>query len=149
MCLPTELGLPKTDKIDNKKLAKLLEVYMDDFSGLAQAPTTKELKHFTRAIMHGIHMVFPPPGIADNPEDEPILVKKLQQGDGLWSTKKEILGWTIKMPLPIDREGGQDQNHFDPNVKKENSPVWGSRENQWETYAVLQLESQMDGVCYP
>jgi len=95
MCLPTELGLPKTDKIDNKKLAKLLEVHMDDFIGLAQAPTIEELKHFTRAIMHGIHMVFPPPGITDNPEDEPILVKKLRQGDGMWSTKKEILGWVF------------------------------------------------------
>jgi len=95
MCLPTELDLPKTDKIDGEKLAKLLEVYMDDFIGLAQAPTIEELKHFTRVIMHGIHTVFPPPGIADDPEDEPILVKKLQQGDGLWSTKKEILGWVF------------------------------------------------------
>jgi len=68
---------------------------MDDFIRLAQVPTIEELKHFTRAIMHGIHMVFPPPGITDNPEDEPILVKKLRQGDGMWSTKKEILGWVF------------------------------------------------------
>jgi len=72
-----ELDLSKADKIDNEKLAKLLEVYMDDFIGLTQAPKIEEIKHFTRAIMHGIHTVFPPPGIADNPEDEPILVKKL------------------------------------------------------------------------
>jgi len=93
LCLPAAFELPTTDQINSKKLPKLLEVYMDDFIGLAQAPTHKELLHFTCTIMHGIHSVFPPPGPNDDPEDEPISIKKLRQGDGLWSTKKEILGW--------------------------------------------------------
>jgi len=75
LCIPMELDLPKTDEIN--KLAKLLDVYMDNFIRLAQAPMIKELEHFTRAVMHGIHSVFPPPGIMDDPEDEPILVKNV------------------------------------------------------------------------
>ena len=92
-CLPEDIDLPSIERVDNETLTKLLDVYMDDFIGLAQAPTHGELLHFTRAVLHGIHTVFPPPGPSEDPDDEPISVKKLKQGDGLWSTKKEILGW--------------------------------------------------------
>jgi len=68
------------------QLVKLLEVYIDDFMGLLQAPTTDQLQHFTRAVLQGIHSVFPPPGPTDDQNDEPISIKKLQQGDGLWAT---------------------------------------------------------------
>jgi len=53
----------------------------------------QESIHFTLAVLHGIHTVFPPPGPMDDKTDKPILVKKLKQGDGLWNTQKEILGW--------------------------------------------------------
>jgi len=73
-----------------------------------QAPTEAALIHFMQAILHGIHLVFPPPGPNDNPMDEPISLKKLQQGDGIWDTHKEILGWlfdgvTCCMQLPPDK----------------------------------------------
>jgi len=57
------------------QLAKLLEVYVDDFMGLMQAPTAAELRHFTWAVLQGIHSVFPPPGPEDDPTDEPISIK--------------------------------------------------------------------------
>jgi len=81
---------------------------MDDFIGLAQARSKEELVHFSRAVLHGIHTVFPPPGPSDDPSDEPISVKKLKQGDGLWQTQKEILGWlfdgvTKCMQLPTEK----------------------------------------------
>jgi len=63
------------------------------FIGRMQAATKEELLHFTRAILHGIHMVFPPPVEGDDPEDEPISLNKLKQGDSCWDTQKEILGW--------------------------------------------------------
>jgi len=96
LCLPDEIDLPSIEWVDNKTLTKLLDVYMDDFIGLAQAPTHTELLHFTRAVMHDIQSVFPPPGPSKDPDDEPISVKKLKQGDGLWSIKKEILGWLFE-----------------------------------------------------
>jgi len=65
------------------------------------------LVQFTRSVLHGIHMVFPPPGPDEDPSDEPIALKKLKQGDGMWSTK-EILGWLFdgvsrSMQLPSDK----------------------------------------------
>ena len=51
---------------------------------------------------------FPPPGMGNDPNDEPISIKKLQQGDGIWATCKEVLGWifggiTHCMQLPHEK----------------------------------------------
>jgi hypothetical protein len=46
------------------------------------------LRHATRAMLHGIHSVFPPSA-------NPVLYKKLLAGDGVWAVRKEILGWMI------------------------------------------------------
>jgi len=75
---------------------------------MIQSPTVAELQKFTRAILKGIHTVFPPLGLSDDPTDEPISLKKLKSGDGLWSTQKEILGWLFNgitrcMQLPDDK----------------------------------------------
>ncbi len=90
---PTDLALPAPGTREAEHLLKLLESYMDDFMGVLQAPTPEEMIHFTRAVLHGINKVFPAPGPTDDPKDNPIAIKKLQQGDGRWSTSKEILGW--------------------------------------------------------
>jgi len=41
-CLLDNLELPKTKQVESDSLAKLLEVYMDDFIGLAQALSREE-----------------------------------------------------------------------------------------------------------
>jgi hypothetical protein len=71
---------------------KLLEVYVDDFIGVLRSADLAVLRHATRAMLHGIHSVFPPPasGLAT---DDPISYKKLISGDGIWSVRKEVLGW--------------------------------------------------------
>jgi len=93
LCLPPNETLPSINVNNRQHLFKLLEVYVDDFIGLIQAPSPQQLKKFTRAILHGIHKIFPP-ARPDHPnEDEPIALKKLHNGDGLWATSKEILGW--------------------------------------------------------
>jgi len=105
-CLPEELRLPTDERITSDTLAKLLKsIWM---TSLVQSMSQQELIHFTRAVLHGIHTVFPPPGPMDDQTDEPISVKKLNQGDGLWNTQKEILGWlfdgiTKCMKLPDDK----------------------------------------------
>jgi len=95
------------EQIDSDSLTKQIEVYMDDFIGLTQAMSKEELTHFTQAVLFGIHTIFPPPGPMDNPNDKPISIKKLQQGDGQWDTQTEILGWlfdgiTKCMKLPSE-----------------------------------------------
>jgi len=106
--MPDVQGIPPPAEEEVRNLIRLLEVYMDDFIGLLQAPTHTELEHFTRAVLHGIHKVFPPPGPTDNQEDEPIALKKLRQGDGRWASGKEILGWFFdgaakSMSLPVEK----------------------------------------------
>ena len=71
---------------------KLYEVYVDDYIGLVQSTDPQVLRHHSRALLHGIHQIFPPS--PDNVQEDPISQKKLViEGDGIWDTKKEILGW--------------------------------------------------------
>jgi hypothetical protein len=43
------------------KFLHLVEVYVDDFIQLAQTTDPQQLEHLARAVIHGIHSVFPPP----------------------------------------------------------------------------------------
>jgi hypothetical protein len=86
---------------------KLLEVYVDDFIGVLHSDDLEIIRHATRAMLHAIHSVFPPPvsGLAD---DDPISFKKLLAGDGVWAVRKEILGWIFDgvlrtMELPPEK----------------------------------------------
>jgi hypothetical protein len=74
---------------------RLMEVYIDDFIQLAQTTDPDKLLHLSRAILHGIHSVFPPPSVTGHDGEDPVSLKKLRQGDGLWETRKELLGWVF------------------------------------------------------
>lgn len=73
----------------------LFEVYIDDFIGLLQSQDSKEILRCSRALLHGIHSIFPPPSVTGHHGEDPISAKKMQAGDGLWETRKEILGWVF------------------------------------------------------
>jgi hypothetical protein len=88
-------------------LFKLLEVYVDDFIGVLHSDDLEVLRHATRAMLHAIHSVFPPPA-SGLPDDDPISFKKLIAGDGVWAVRKEILGWIFDgilrtMELPPEK----------------------------------------------
>ena len=70
----------------------LLEVYMDDFIGLAIPTTRQQLQHYSNAVMFGIHDVFPPD---DDDDEDPISLHKLKKRDGAWAVVKDILGLTF------------------------------------------------------
>ena len=70
----------------------MLEVYMDDYIGLAIPTSRAQLQHYANSIMYGIHDIFPPS--ADDDED-PISLKKLRKKDGSWALVKDILGLTF------------------------------------------------------
>ena len=78
--------------IDGAGLKYVLEVYMDDYIGLALPTSQAQLRHAANAVMNGIHDVFP--ASADNHED-PISFKKLQKREGTWALRKDILGFTF------------------------------------------------------
>jgi hypothetical protein len=70
----------------------VVEVYMDDYIGLAIPASQDQLQHAANAIVHGIHDVFP---ANDNNDEDPISVTKIQRGDGTWCLRKDILGFTF------------------------------------------------------
>ena len=73
----------------------LLEVFVDDFIAITNNGSTEHLTHLSRAMLHGIHSVFPPPETSGHHGQDPISQKKLDEGEGTWNTTKEILGWIV------------------------------------------------------
>ena len=73
----------------------MLEVFVDDFAQLAQTTYKEALRHCSRAVLHGIHRVFPPPNVTGHTGADPVSIKKLLKGEGVWAVRKEILGWII------------------------------------------------------
>ena len=68
----------------------LLEVYVDDFMSLVIPTSPHQLRHVANAVMRGIHDVFAPD---DDDDNDPISFKKLEKGEGRYSTRKCILGF--------------------------------------------------------
>lgn len=73
----------------------LVEVFVDDFIGATNNSNIAHLEHFSRAMLFGVHSVFPPPEITGHQGQDPVSQKKLEQGEGSWATTKEILGWLV------------------------------------------------------
>jgi hypothetical protein len=70
----------------------MVEVYVDDFMSLVIPVSREQLRHVAAAIMTGIHDVFPPD--ADDSNDL-ISEKKLKALEGLYSTRKTLLGFDL------------------------------------------------------
>jgi hypothetical protein len=89
---------------DKRDFLQLIEVYIDDFIGVIQSTNETHLRQFSRQILDGITKVFPPPELSGSKMSHPVSEKKLIE-DGIWNTRKEILGWlfdgmarTIELP---------------------------------------------------
>jgi len=87
--------MSKANGATSTKFLHMLEAYVDDFIQLVQTKDPKVLMHCSRALMHGIHSVFPPPAVTGHSGKEPISGKKLLESKGLWEIRKEILGWMM------------------------------------------------------
>ncbi len=82
-----------------------IDIYVDDFIGLAQRPTASAVR---RTLLHTIDQIFRPPTASDNSAyRDPVSLSKLAKGDLHWGTSARILGWdidtaagTIRLPPP-------------------------------------------------
>ena len=84
--------LPPTNQLNPLDFAHLMDVYVDDFMQAAQTTDPAKLQHLSRAMLHGIHSVFPPPRKTGHDGQDPIHQKKAKT-EGSWEFVKEILGW--------------------------------------------------------
>jgi hypothetical protein len=96
--MPDTTSLPDTSNMNGRQgtaFLQLLEAYVDDFIQLAQTTDPEQLRHCSRAVLHGVHSVFPPPEITGHSGQDPTSLKKLKEGEGLWEVRKDILGWMM------------------------------------------------------
>jgi hypothetical protein len=73
---------------------ELLQIYVDDFcNATTQSKDGSHVSKIRRASIHGIHSVFPPTDVTKHEGGkEPILEKKLKNGDDTFESKKDIIG---------------------------------------------------------
>jgi hypothetical protein len=96
LTMPKPVALPKIDTERNgRDFLHMLEAFVDDFIQLAQTTNEEALRHCSRAVLHAIHSVFPPPNVTGHNGDDPVSLKKLMEGEGVWEVRKEILGWIM------------------------------------------------------
>ena len=55
----------------------------------------EQLLHLSRALLHGIHSVFPPPKVSGHNGQDPISKENLDSGEYQWEVRKEVLGWMV------------------------------------------------------
>jgi hypothetical protein len=99
--LPNEY--PNTE--NSTEDSTLIEVFVDDFIGMTNKLDKNHLLQISRAMLHGVHSVFPPNEITQHPGGDSIAEKKMDKGEGKWEYQKEVLGWlfdgqkfTIQLP---------------------------------------------------
>ena len=75
--VPPDLWTNDTTDQHSSDFLHLLEVYINNFIHLAQTTNPAQLHHLSRALLHGIHSVFPLPSITRGKEEDPVALKKL------------------------------------------------------------------------
>ncbi|KAG7365483.1 hypothetical protein IV203_038687 [Nitzschia inconspicua] len=68
----------------------LQEVYIDDFIALCPAQHLTHLQHHSRAMLHAIHDLFPPPDITGSTMEDPISIKKLATEPGVQQKRSSV-----------------------------------------------------------
>ena len=69
-----------------------VEIYVDDFVGMAIPASQEQLEHVATGIMMGAHDVFPED---ENDEEDPLSLKKMKKFESMWALKKDVLGFTF------------------------------------------------------
>lgn len=65
---------------------------MDDFISIAIPTSQQQLDHLASALGFGVHDVFP---TTEDPGNDPLAFKKMERGDSLYDTEKDILGFNF------------------------------------------------------
>ena len=126
---------------------------MDDFIAMSQCTSSTQLNHISRRLLHAIHCVLSPPSISKHRGLDPISIKTLEQGEGLWEFRKIILGWlfddierTITLP-------SEKLNLFAKELKaiyrKKATPPSNVFNSSSENCATLRLVFQRERVYLP
>jgi hypothetical protein len=89
---------PDTGQMDGNQCAcvhNLLKVSVGNLIQMPQTANRNTLNHLIRALLYDVHNVFPQLDVTGHLGHDPVLLKKLMDGEGMWDVHKEILGWMI------------------------------------------------------
>ena len=107
LMLPEETTPTNENELEKTKEITLIEVFVDDFIGAVNNLTDAHLTKVSKAMIHGVHSIFPPPDISGHNGHDPVSHPKLLKEEGLWAFEKEVLGWilngkdfTLQLPTP-------------------------------------------------
>eukprot|EP00957_Ditylum_brightwellii_P210285 15364791-Ditylum_brightwellii.AAC.1 len=65
------------------KAVTLLEVFVDNFIVATKKMHLSNLQQIFRAMLHGIHSIFPPPDVSGHGGHDSILESKIDKGKGI------------------------------------------------------------------
>ena len=83
--MPEVLQLPRIGKAkEGAAFLHMLEMLVDDFVQLVQTADEEALRHCSRAVLHGIRSVSPSPNVIGHNGTDPVSVKELLKGEGVW-----------------------------------------------------------------
>jgi hypothetical protein len=76
---------------------KLLQVHVDNFCNApTQSVDSNHIPLIRQASIHGVHSVFPEPAVTGHKNGkDPLSEKKLDQGDGNFVSKKDMIGFSF------------------------------------------------------
>ena len=96
----------------------MLEVFCDNFIHMAQTSDPEKLLHLSRAFLHRIHSVSPPPKVSGHNSQDPISKKKLDSGEGQWAVRKEVLVWMVDGATRCIEMARDNQSAIDAELHK-------------------------------
>ena len=85
----------------------LLEVYVNDFIQLAQTKDEETLRHLSRALLHGIHSVFPSPDATGHNGADLVSVKKTPEGRGSVASQERDPGLGVRWEHEVHQTHGK------------------------------------------
>ena len=83
---------PLITTTDSEGLVTLLELYVNDFIAMIKKMSNAHHLQISRAMLHGVHAIFPPPAVTGHNGFGPGALYKQDKGEGTWEHVKEILG---------------------------------------------------------
>ena len=96
----------------------MLEVLCNNFIHMAQTSDPEKLIHSSRALLHGIHSVFPPPQVSGHNGQDTISKKKFESGEVQWAVRKEVLGWIADVKTRCIELAQDKKNAIDAELHK-------------------------------
>ena len=96
----------------------MLEVFCNNFMHAAQTSDPAQWLHLSRALLHGIHSVFPTQKVSGHNGYDLISKKKLDSGKVQWSVKKKVLGWMIDGATRCIKLARDKQSVLDAELQK-------------------------------